>query len=211
MVADDPNFDIFTVKVPEDFAVAANAPVAGQSLAAVINSTDPDLRPFKQHGGKIIHYHGWADPVIPPRSSINYYESVIAAQRSEARQDHGDRSLEETQEFYRLFMAPGMVHCNGGPGPNTFGGAAVPAPPVDDADHDATLALVQWVEQGIAPAKIIATHYLNHDPTQGIDMQRPLCPYPEVARYMGTGDTTDAENFVCVRDERDQHGPVGDR
>jgi Tannase and feruloyl esterase len=207
MVANDPNFDIFTVQVPEDFTVADNAPVGDRTLAAVINSTNPDLRLFKRHGGKIIQYHGWADPVYPPRSSINYYESVIADQRDEARENHGSRSLEEIREFYRLFMAPGMVHCNGGPGPSTFGGAAIPAPPVEDVENDATLALVQWVEQGIAPDKIIATHYLNHDPTQGVDMQRPLCPYPELARYMGTGDTTNAANFVCVRDERDQQHP----
>jgi feruloyl esterase len=154
-----------------------------------------------------MHYHGWADPVIPPRSSINYYESVIAAHEGDGRRDHGGRSLEETRDFYRLFMVPGVVHCNGGPGPSTFGNSPIPPPPVEDADHDAMLALVQWVEQGIAPEKIIATHYLNHDQTQGIDMQRPLCPYPEVARYTRTGDTRDAANFYCTKDGDDQHGP----
>jgi len=202
MAADDPNFDIYTVKFPEDFAVIEDAPVGDETLAAVVDATNPNLRLFERHGGKIIHYHGWADAVIPPRSSINYYESVIANQRGKVRDDDRKRSLEETREFYRLFMAPGMVHCIGGPGPNAFGVSPGAPPPVEDAEHDAMLALVQWVEEGIAPYKIIATHYVNHNPAQGVDMQRPLCPYPEVAQYAGTGDTTDAANFTCVGDER---------
>jgi len=205
MVADDPNFDIFTVKVPQGFDIAADAPVAGETLASVLNPTNPDLHRFKRHGGKIIHYHGWADPILPPRTSIDYYESVVAAQGQEERgDDDKGRALKKIQDFYRLFMVPGMVHCNGGPGPNSFGNAQIPPPPVEDADHDAMLALIQWVEQGIPPDRIIATHYVNHDSTQGIDMQRPLCPYPEVARYTGNGDTTDAANFVCVKDEPDR-------
>ena len=210
MVADDPNFDIFTVKVPQGFDIAADAPVAGQTLASVLNAIDPDLHRFQRRGGKIIHYHGWADPGIPPRTSISYYESVIAAQGHEERGDDDDgQALEKTQDFYRLFMVPGMVHCNGGPGPNSFGNAQSPPPPVKDAEHDAMLALIQWVEQGIPPDRIIATHYVNHDSTQGIDMQRPLCPYPGVARYTGTGDTTNAANFVCVGDEPDRLATQG--
>ena len=135
---------------------------------------------------------------------------MIAAQGHEERGDDDDgQALEKTQDFYRLFMVPGMVHCNGGPGPNSFGNAQSPPPPVKDAEHDAMLALIQWVEQGIPPDRIIATHYVNHDSTQGIDMQRPLCPYPGVARYTGTGDTTNAANFVCVGDEPDRLATQG--
>jgi feruloyl esterase len=90
-----------------------------------------------------------------------------------------------------------MGHCTGGPGPNAFGGLAQPAAPLDP-QHDLVSALEEWVERGVAPAQIIATKYVKDDPSQGIAMQRPICPYPEEPRYKGTGSTTDASNFSCV-------------
>ena len=88
----------------------------------------------------------------------------------------------ETQTFYRLFMAPGMGHCGGGEGPNTF---------------DMMSPLEQWVETGVAPDRIIA----SRGASSAVVRTRPLCPYPQVARYKGTGSMDEAANFACVAQE----------
>lgn len=150
----------------------------------ILNATDPNLKAFKARGGKLIMYHGWSDSAIEPVNAINYYDSVTAAM---GRQD--------TDAFLRLYMAPGMQHCGGGPGPNSFGQNG-PGP--GDAKHNVYAALEQWVEKGLAPDKIIATKYVSDfNPAQGVKMTRPLCPYPQVAKYKGEGDTNDERNFVC--------------
>ncbi|HYX53771.1 MAG TPA: tannase/feruloyl esterase family alpha/beta hydrolase, partial [Candidatus Limnocylindrales bacterium] len=94
----------------------------------------------------------------------------------------------------RLFMAPGMQHCGGGPGPNNFGQAGRPS----DPQHDVHEALEQWVEKGTAPEKLIATKYIDDDRARGVQMTRPLCPFPQRARYKGKGDVNDAANFICA-------------
>jgi feruloyl esterase len=133
-----------------------------------INAINPHLRKFKAHGGKLIMYHGWADALIVPQNSINYYESVVKVMGG----------AQKTEDFFRLFMVPGMGHCSGGEGPCNF---------------DALSALAQWVEDGKAPDMIIASHF-----TAGhVDRTRPLCVYPRVAKYKGTGSTDDAANFTC--------------
>lgn len=153
-------------------------------LASVLNATDPDLRPFRARGGKLIQYHGWGDAAIPPQDSIDYFESVESA-------------MGTTKGFYRLLMVPGMSHCVGGPGANVFGngisGASVPA----DAAHNVVMALDQWVVHGVAPDRIIATGFVDGNPAKGVAMTRPLCPYPQEARYKGTGDTNSAASFLC--------------
>jgi feruloyl esterase len=99
-----------------------------------------------------------------------------------------------------------MAHCGGGPGPNAFGQPfSVNGPKPSDASDDILTALDQWVEQQNAPDKIIATKYVNDDPTQGIAFQRPLCPFPQIAQYKGTGSTTSAASFACVRPDHDDH------
>jgi len=201
MVFDDATFDIRTLNFDSDIAFTDSKLVNGQPLASVLNSTNPDLSAFQKHGGKLIHYHGWNDPAIGPRNSINYYESVATAQRPGKGQGKGEDKvgLSRTQDFYRLFMVPGMLHCGGGPGPNTFGQGA----PLADADHDVVKALEQWVEHGIAPDRIIATKFVNDNPANGVALTRPLCPYPQVAVLARPGaDTNDAHNFICVDDER---------
>jgi len=140
---------------------------ADDKFAKVMNATDPDLGAFKKRNGKLIMYHGWNDQLIQPYNSIDYYTSVIKKM--------GQR---ETDDFARLFMAPGMTHCAGGVGPNTF---------------DAVTALEQWVEKGEKPAQMIASHT-----TSGVvDRTRPLCPYPQVASYKGAGSIDEAASFVC--------------
>jgi hypothetical protein len=179
---------------PSTNTPAQNAHAADDRTAAILNSTDADLRPFQRHGGKLIQYVGWGDTAISPINDINYHHSV--AQELGGHDAIGD--------FYRLFMVPGMAHCSGGPGANAFGQLGAPnGPNPSDASDDILTALDQWVERGDAPDKIVATKYVNDDPTQGIVFQRPLCPYPQFAKYKGNGSTTSAASFACVKPDHD--------
>jgi feruloyl esterase len=158
----------------------------------ILSAINPDLGPFKARGGKMIQYAGWADAAIPPENGLNYYRKVI-------------HTIGDPRDFYRVFMVPGMAHCSGGAGPNAFGNGTANGP-VIDAEHDLVKALESWVEQGVAPQRIIATHYVNNTASQGVQFQRPLCPYPERAEYTGSGDPNDAANFQCVV-HHGQHDP----
>jgi feruloyl esterase len=134
----------------------------------VMNATDPNMKAFFGHGGKLLLYHGWSDSNIPALNTIKYYKSVVDTMGGTAKAANG----------VRLFLAPGMGHCGGGEGPNVF---------------DKVGALERWVENGIAPEQLIASHS-----TEGkLDRTRPLCPYPQVAKYKGAGSIDDAANFVC--------------
>jgi feruloyl esterase len=173
-VFDDPSWDFRTFDWISGPAYVDNKVVVpGQTLASVLNSIDPRLERFRARGGRLIQYHGFSDPEVPPMTSINYFESVV---------NFPGGSLDQTHESYRLFMVPGMNHCKGGPGANVF---------------DMLTPLVHWVEHDIAPDRILATHYVNNDPAQGIAFKRPLCSYPQEAVYKGSGNTNDAANFVC--------------
>ncbi len=103
------------------------------------------------------------------------------------------------RDFYRLFLLPGMGHCAGGPGPNNIGQLSAPAGSPADPERSVLGALQRWVEEGVAPESIVATKFANDDPTQGVLRTRPICPYPQVAEYNGTGSTDDAANFTCAR------------
>jgi feruloyl esterase len=160
-----------------------------------LQRVDPDLRTFRGRGRKLIYYQGWVDSGTPPGFFTRYYDEAEKIVGGNA-----PAALEETQSFFRMFLAPGMGHCRGGVGPNAFGAEThpqIPGIPPYQPEYDALAALEQWVEKGIPPQQIIATKFVNDDPTQGIQTQRPLCPYPEVAGYMG-GNTNQAENFMCV-------------
>jgi feruloyl esterase len=135
-------------------------------ISRSMDAVNPDLRPLQRRGGKLILYHGWSDPDISPLNTIDYYNQVTATVGR------------DTPQFARLFMVPGMNHCGGGPGPNHF---------------DKLTALEEWVEDGIAPDRIVAFHSTDGE----IDRTRPLCPYPQVAVYSGKGSTNSAANFAC--------------
>jgi feruloyl esterase len=165
--------------------VVAQDRAARQFLQPILSSVNPDLRAFKAHGGKLIQYAGWSDAAIAPQNGLNYYRKVAL-------------TMGDPRDFYRVFMAPGMAHCGGGPGPNAFGNGTTNGP-VIDANHDLVKALERWVEHGVAPKRIIATHYVDNVPAQGVAFQRPLCPFPERAQYRGRHrDPNDADSFACV-------------
>jgi feruloyl esterase len=169
---------------PSKFVLERDLPLARERLSALI-SDRTDLSPFAQRGGKLIVYHGWDDSGPSPFNTIDYHASV--------RERFGPS---ETDAFFRLFMAPGMYHCAGGPGPNSFGN--VGDPPVLDPQNDVLMALENWVERGIAPDRLIASRVAN----DRVERTRPLCPYPKRARYRGQGDINRAENFDCVAPTR---------
>jgi feruloyl esterase len=142
--------------------------LADRLLGRVVNATDPNLEPFIGRGGKLLLYHGWSDQAIPPLSTVDYYERVVKAVSSARARD-----------AVRLFMVPGMQHCVGGDGPDHF---------------DALAALDSWVETGKAPERIVAAKVVAGRTVR----TRPLCPFPQVARYTGTGSIDDAANFLCA-------------
>jgi feruloyl esterase len=161
MLQRKPDWDVNT------FDPDKQIPELERELGAVADSMDPNLSRFRAHGGKLILYHGWADPLLSPFNTIDYYDSVSKTLGADV-----------TDGFVKLFMVPGMGHCRGGSGPNEF---------------DAVEAMAQWVEHGSPPKQILAAHV-----TAGrIDRTRPLCPYPQVARYKGTGSTDEATQFEC--------------
>jgi hypothetical protein len=91
-----------------------------------------------------------------------------------------------------------MLHCGGGPGPNSFGQNLAQSRPLSNSpDHDVLSALERWVEQGVAPKSIVAVKYVNDNPAAGVQRTRPLCAYPKVATYKGSGSTDNAANFDC--------------
>jgi feruloyl esterase len=175
MVFGDSTWDWKTLNLatPTGYAIHRAAEAKYDSILAAVN---PNLHEFRVHGGKLIQLHGWDDQLISPQNSVDYYESVIAF---EGGARNRGAAIHELQNFYRLFMVPGMLHCGGGPGPNDF---------------DAETALETWVEQAAAPDSIIATQLKAGAPVR----TRPLCPYPKVAKYKGSGDINRAENFSCA-------------
>jgi feruloyl esterase len=184
-VFENPKWDFRTFNFDSDVAFG------DAKLGAVLNSTNPDLRSFRGRGGKLIQYHGWGDPAIAPASSIEYYESVRSFL---ARFPDGKgESSRPVEDFYRLFMVPGMGHCGGGTGPNSFGNG--PTAPGADPERDVFAALERWVETGSAPDRLIGSGTVPGDATKS--MTRPLCPHPQVATYTGSGDPNDASSFAC--------------
>ncbi len=156
---------------------------AKRKLSDSLDADKPDLSRFAERGGKVIVYHGWGDDMVPSQVSTDYYASV-GKQMGTTR----------VENFYRLFMVPGMGHCGGGPGANVLfrseQAATVPLNP----DRDMLTALEQWVEHGRAPSNFVASR-LNKE--GAIERTRLVCAYPKIAKYRGMGDVNSADNWSC--------------
>src|SRR5215472_14848190 len=156
---------------------------ADEKFARVLNSNDPDLKRFRDRGGKLILYHGWSDAAIPAYNIIDYYRSV-------------EQKMGAPSSFVRLYMVPGMQHCGGGSGANFFGQFG---PSKTPQESNIETALERWVEDGVAPGQIVAIKFKQGaNAESGVAKTHPLCPYPRVAQYKGSGGTDDATSFTCV-------------
>ncbi len=168
-VFQNPNWNYAAMNLERDVAYA------DQHIGGLMNSINTDLRQFRDRGGKLLQYHGWADWGITPYSSINYFNGVVSTVGGST----SDAARRDVQQFHRLFLLPGVSHCRGGDGPDTFDGLG---------------ALEAWVERGEAPARIEAAKLVDGKPVR----TRPLCPYPQVARYKKSGSIDDAATFECA-------------
>ncbi len=149
------------------FNAATDIDLALKIDNGLLDFTNPNLKPFFERGGKLLMYHGWADPQVSPLGSVKYFEDVVKKLGAGVV----GKSIE-------LYMVPGMNHCQGGPGTDTF---------------DKMTAIEEWVAKGTALDQIVATHRTAGN----VDRTRPLCPFGKVARYSGNGSTNDAANFAC--------------
>jgi feruloyl esterase len=173
---------------PLTFTLSAGLTEAVDKTGEALDATNPDLADFVGRGGKLILYQGWNDPAVSPYSTIDYYNSVVAKMGSA-----------EAEKSVRLFMVPGMQHCLGGPGPTNFGAAGPDAvePSPKAAETNIYEALEEWVQDGVAPAQVITSGPVMEGSKQ-VTITRPLCPYPQVAKYSGKGSQTEAASFTCA-------------
>jgi feruloyl esterase len=162
VVFNDPKWDWRALNFDSDIQLSDER---GNST---INAVATDLSPFFDSGGKLLMFHGWSDPNVAPRNTVNYYNGVLKTMGGESK----------VSNSIRLFMVPGMGHCGGGEGPSVFDKVAV---------------IDAWVTSGKAPDRIVASHNANG----AVDRTRPLCPFPQVTKYAGEGSFDDAANFSC--------------
>ncbi len=175
-VFENPQWDWWTFDFDRDLVYA------DAKVSPLVDQTSTDLAAFKAAGGKAIVFQGWQDAVVNPIDTIAYYERLRTAQGTQLAAD----------DFFRLFLVPGMGHCSGGAGATVFGNSGAQAPNASAA-NDLLMALDRWVEQGAAPDSIVAARVAGGAATR----TRPLCAYPKKAAYKGSGSTDDAANFIC--------------
>jgi feruloyl esterase len=182
-VFQDPNFKNTGFDYDKDTDRALSAKVVGKETVGDVYNVKPDLTRYAAMGHKLIMYHGWADQQISPYASIEFYQKIVAK-----------LGQAKTDAFLKFYMLPGIYHCAGGPGAGNFGAAGPATAP--DAEHDITIALDQWVREKKAPTSFIGTHIDAQ--TKMADRTRPICAWPQMAKYKGSGDTNDAANFTCA-------------
>ena len=158
IVKADPKYDLFTFDPERDMAA-----LDGGIAAAHVHQQNPDIAAFVARGGKLLLWHGFNDPGPSPLSTIAYFAAV-------------NGKVPAAKDSVRLFLAPGVLHCGGGAGPDQL---------------DTLTALERWVERGSVPERLVATKANS-------PLTRPLCAYPRLARYKGGGDTNDAASFDCA-------------
>jgi feruloyl esterase len=183
-------------------------------LTPLTAAPSPDLSAFRARGGKLIQYHGWNDSVVPPDGSIGYFHALTQFERLRGTADHAfDRQVagltrgalartsleygDSVRGFHRLFMLPGVAHCAlaGSTGPNRFGGGTLEPPKaLRTADSHVVSSVIRWVEQGVAPQSIVISAV---DAAGNVARQRPVCPFPQQAAYIGTGSLDSASSFLC--------------
>jgi feruloyl esterase len=185
-VFDDVEWDISKVKLDDVWSLAKNKLIAGENLEEILRA-EINWEAFSQTNTKMLMYYGWADHAVLPELGIELYEEALGKMGGDAA---------KTQDFLRLFMVPGMLHCGDGPGANVFGQWGRPGLK-NDAQHDIINALETWVEAGVAPETIIATKYVDNNLKNGIEFTRPLCVFPKVPVYKGIGDINAASSFEC--------------
>jgi feruloyl esterase len=170
------------------FNFATDPAKTAAAIGSLINSDNPDLSAFAAHGGKLILFQGWADAAITPLGTIQYYQEI-----------QKKMGTDRAHQFVRLFLAPGMMHCGGGPGPNSF---------------DAVTSVAQWREKNQVPETIVAARYSNEwaalsgGPKGDVVSTRPLCAYPKVAHWTGKGSVDQAENYTCRDGAKDTAAAV---
>jgi pimeloyl-ACP methyl ester carboxylesterase len=170
-LAQDPAFDWRTVT---QAGFESRFRLSQRKFNEVIGTDEDNLQRFRKRGGRMIIWHGEDDARIMPRGTVNYFDRVLA----------GNGGAKHVDYFARLFLAPGVAHCGGGAGPNPVG---------------LFEAVVNWVENGVAPDTILASRTLPDATVR----TRPLCPYPKTTKWIGVGSTDDAANFVCVDGRHD--------
>ena len=180
MVYQKASWDVRTFEVERDLKAA------NEAVGRVLNAVDPDLRAFQKRGGKLIIFHGWSDAALPPTATTDYHDSIVKT-----------LGQKETDSFVRTYMVPGLQHCSGGPGADSFGLLPGLRPTVQDPRRNMSAAIARWVEQGIAPSALVATKYKGTAPDEPPAFTRLLCPYPAIARYKGTGSSDDSANYAC--------------
>ncbi len=189
-IYDNPDWNVSMFDIQRDPLFAKTKKLFDKNFSEIADLNETDLSELEASGTKLIVYNGWGDAGILPDDIIKYYEKVIEKAGG----------LKKTQNFFRLFMVPGMLHCKGGPGANSFGQmSGYTSSLFNDAQHNITRALESWVESGEAPERITATKYLDDNPKKGVLFTRPICAYPKVPAYKKSGSIDLAENFECIK------------
>ncbi|KXH49825.1 tannase and feruloyl esterase [Colletotrichum simmondsii] len=180
-ILNDSTWDPATI-TPEDYVRSSSLNLFN------VETWDGDLSPFQNRGGKLLHYHGLIDGTISSDNSPRYYEHVSQTM---------DLAPAELDEFYRLFRISGLAHCSGGTGAAFIGNQAKNMASLDP-EENVLMAMVRWVEEGIAPETVTGTAFVNNTVSAGVDYKRRHCRWPTRNIFKGTGDYKDENNWECV-------------